>query len=300
MEERNKLKENTVHGTAEFSMAVYDWFGERRYPVPIHWHRESEIIYLEKGYFSLTLGMKKISIKAPALLFIPAEEIHSILLEEGQKEKAVVFDLEMLSFEKYDGIQYRVISPLIEKKIGLPLLVTPEEKAWTELEQLFLDIYEHGQKKTLGAYLKVKSRFYALLAVLFENDLLEHIESVKKGDAQRIKIMKQVLTFLHENYSIQLRVEKIAAIAGMNPQYFCRYFKKITGKTVMEYVNEVRIDRACQDLVQTSDKIIEIAMKNGYDNVGYFIRRFQQSRQMTPSEYRKQYREEGKPVDAAL
>lgn len=296
MEERNKLRENAVHGTAEFPMAVYDWYGERRYPVPLHWHRESEMIYLEKGCFSLTLGMKKESINAPALLFIPAEEIHSILLEEGQIEKAVVFDLEMLSFEKYDGIQYKVISPLIEKKIGLPLRVTPKEKAWPDLERFFLYIFEHGQKKTLGDYLKVKASLYALLAVLFENDLLEHIETMKKGDAERIKIMKRVLTFLHENYSTQLRIEEIAAIAGMNPQYFCRYFKKITGKTVMEYVNEVRIDRACQDLVQTSDKIIEIAMKNGYDNIGYFIRRFQQSRQMTPSEYRRQCRGEEEKI----
>lgn len=295
MEEKNSLKEKIVHGTAEFPMAVYDWYGESRYPVPLHWHRESEIIYLEEGCFSLTLGMKKESIEAPALLFIPAEEIHSILLEEGQKEKAVVFDLEMLSFEKYDGIQYKVITPLIEKKIGLPLWVTPEEHAWPELERLFQDIFEHGQKKSLGDYLKVKASLYGLLAVLFENDLLEHIETIKKGDAERIKLMKRVLTFLHDHYATQLRVEEIAAIAGMNPQYFCRYFKKITGKTVMEYVNEVRIDRACQDLMLTSDKIIEIAMKNGYDNIGYFIRRFQQSRQMTPSEYRRQYRgDEGK------
>lgn len=290
MEEKNKLKENAVHGTVEFPMATYNWEGESRYPVPLHWHGETEIIYLKEGCFHLTIGVKKESIAAPALVFIPSGEIHTILLEEGQQEKAVVFDLGMLNFEQYDGIQYKVISPLIDKKISLPSVVQASHDCWNELESLYLDVYNFGDKKTLGSYLRVKARLYEMLAVLYENELLEHMESLKKDDAERIKVMKNVLTFLHDNFTIQLKVEEIAAVAGMNPQYFCRYFKKITGKTVMEYVNEVRIDHACQDLHQTDDKIIDIAMKNGYDNIGYFIRRFQQSRQMTPSEYRKRCR----------
>lgn len=290
MEEKSKLKENAVHGTVEFPMAVYDWEGERRYPVPLHWHGETEVIYLERGYFSLTVGMKKETREAPALIFIPAGEIHAILLEEGQLEKAVVFDLEMLSFEKYDGIQYHLLSPLLEQKVRFPLAVTPEEAVWPEAERLFLEIYQYGKQTNLSAHLHVKADLYILLALLSEHGMLEQMETVRREDAERIKVMKRVLTFLHSNFYRPLRIEEIASVAGMNPQYFCRYFKKVTGKTVMEYVNEVRIDHACQELMQTDDKIIEVAMRSGYDNIGYFIRRFQQSRQMTPSEYRKKCR----------
>ena len=69
----------------------------------------------------------------------------------------------------------------------------------------------------------------------------------------------------------------------MNEQYFCRYFKKNIGKTITEYINVIRVEKAATALAETEDKIIDIA----FDNIGYFIRRFKKEKGMTPSEYRK-------------
>lgn len=86
-------------------------------------------------------------------------------------------------------------------------------------------------------------------------------------------------------------MEEIADAAGLNVQYFCRYFKKNTGKTVTEYINEIRINHAAKMLLESEDKIIDIAGQCGYDNVGYFIKRFRQCKGITPSDYRKGNRE---------
>ena len=79
----------------------------------------------------------------------------------------------------------------------------------------------------------------------------------------------------------------MAAVLQMNPQYFCRYFKKATGKTPTEYINEVRVEKAAEYLYRTDRKIIDIALECGYDNIGYFIKRFKEEKGMLPSEYRK-------------
>ena len=73
----------------------------------------------------------------------------------------------------------------------------------------------------------------------------------------------------------------------MNEQYFCRYFKKNIGKTITEYINVIRVEKAATALAETEDKIIDIAAACGFDNTGYFIRRFKKEKGMTPSEYRK-------------
>ena len=73
----------------------------------------------------------------------------------------------------------------------------------------------------------------------------------------------------------------------MNEQYFCRYFKKNIGKTITEYINMIRVEKAATALAETEDKIIDIASACGFDNIGYFIRRFKKEKGMTPSEYRK-------------
>ena len=73
----------------------------------------------------------------------------------------------------------------------------------------------------------------------------------------------------------------------MNSQYFCRYFKENLGKTATEYINEVRVEKAAEALIETDEKIINIAQNSGFENMGYFIRRFKKEKGVTPSEYRK-------------
>jgi len=82
-------------------------------------------------------------------------------------------------------------------------------------------------------------------------------------------------------------LDELAELINLNPQYFCRYFKRNIGKTITEYINEIRIEKAAQELLETDDKIITIAQNAGFDNTGYFIRRFKEEKGMTPSEYRK-------------
>ena len=97
--EKSTLKEKAVHGTNAYPYATYEWHGIGEYEAPLHWHKESEIILLTEGTFTLRLNMKKCKIEAPALIFIETEAIHSILLENGKSESAIVFDMGMLGFE---------------------------------------------------------------------------------------------------------------------------------------------------------------------------------------------------------
>lgn len=287
-----ELKENAVHGTTEFPMALYHWEGEGYFPVPLHWHKETEIIYLVSGKFWLSVNMKEMRIEAPALIFIGAEEIHSIILEKDTRELAVVFDMGMLSFEEYDGIQYKIIRPLIDQKLQFPLVIDSTDAIWNEIRRAYEEVYEAAARKIvrqrdLGAYLRVKAGLYHILACLYEYGCFEDKVDMRSSDAYRIDTMKRVLNFIHDHCDQKLRVDEIAEVAGMNAQYFCRYFKRITGRTVTEYVNELRISQAARELTETNDKVIEIAMRCGYDNMGYFVRRFRQMKHMTPSEYRK-------------
>lgn len=79
----------------------------------------------------------------------------------------------------------------------------------------------------------------------------------------------------------------------MNSQYFCRYFKRLTGKTITTYPNEIRIDKAAELLVSSDEKIIEIAGACGFENIGYFNKRFKNLKGSTPSKYRERHQKEG-------
>lgn len=78
-------------------------------------------------------------------------------------------------------------------------------------------------------------------------------------------------------------------MAHLSPGAFSRFFRSRTGKTVPEYVNELRVGRACRMLAEGDQKVIDIALDCGYRNLANFNRRFLDVMQVTPREYRKRF-----------
>jgi AraC-like DNA-binding protein len=87
---------------------------------------------------------------------------------------------------------------------------------------------------------------------------------------------------------------------AMSESRFSRFFRRATGNTYTDFVNRVRINRACQ-LLMTSDRYVtNICYDVGFNNVANFNRRFLELKGMTPSEFRKQAESRfgGAPVSA--
>lgn len=296
------LKENTNHGTVKFPMALYEWNGESEWQVTTHWHEEMELICFKEGNFKVCLNMKEYEIQAPAIMCVHPEELHSILLSAKGSESAIVFSLNILSFEHYDAIQAKLIGPLVNGKLRFPLLITQHETEYSITREAYdrvenkIRIMNHCTSKQEieknACYLQVKSILLDLLAKLYCNNSLEVRSDLKSENDVQIANLKKVLTYIHNNLENEIGLEELSELVNMNPQYFCRYFKKNIGKTITEYINELRIEKASQALAETKDKIIDIAQDCGYDNVSYFIRRFKREKGITPMQYRLlQYKE---------
>lgn len=285
--EKRLLKEDAAHGTVLFPLAYYETQGEVTLEVTLHWHKETELILLKEGVFTFSVNMKHYRVEAPAFVFIGAECIHSIMLDMGKKESAVVFDLQMLSFEHLDAVQYQLLQPLLEGYLKFPLFITHTDACFTSMLGFYEGICREHGRKGAASYLRIKAYLYEVIALLWENHKLEQSSGDREGDEYYVSRVKRVLTYLGENLGKKITVEEAAGVAGMNSQYFCRFFKKMMGKTMTEYVNEIRIEKAARYLCETDWKIIEIAMACGYDSAGYFIRRFEKVKGMTPKQFRE-------------
>ena len=83
----------------------------------------------------------------------------------------------------------------------------------------------------------------------------------------------------------------------MNEQYFCRFFKKVIGRSPMEYVNEYRIKKAMHYLKESDLTVTEICLECGYNNFGNFLREFRKYTSTTPLQYRKRSLDEIENTD---
>lgn len=99
--------------------------------------------------------------------------------------------------------------------------------------------------------------------------------------------IEKICTYLSRNYANPLNQEFIASLFYINRSYMSTLFKERTGETFIDYLNNIRIEKAKELLESTNKKMYNIARSVGYDNAKYFFRIFKKKTGITPEQYRK-------------
>lgn len=147
---------------------------------------------------------------------------------------------------------------------------------------------------------KMETGFYRMLLlmeILFE--LAVHEDSYRRlstsafakvtptVDSRRVA---KVQAYVDANYKNELRLADLASLVGMTPTSFSRFFKQRCGKSLMEYVIDIRLGHASRLLIDTTMSVSEICYECGFKNVSNFNRIFKASRNRTPKEFREIYK----------
>lgn len=93
--------------------------------------------------------------------------------------------------------------------------------------------------------------------------------------------------FIQTNYAELIRLEDVADHIYLNANYLSSLFRRETGYSVIDYINEYRIGRAMDLLLRTEDKIVDISLQVGFSNCSYFSKVFKRITKMLPHEYRE-------------
>ncbi|MBT3637614.1 MAG: AraC family transcriptional regulator [Opitutae bacterium] len=132
--------------------------------------------------------------------------------------------------------------------------------------------------------------FLELLGTLAQAEEWENLASLAYCpllNAKHEDRINRSIAYMYEHHVEELRLAKVASLAGMSPESFSRFFKKATGKTFIGFLNELRISSACSLIQQSDLTITEICFACGFSNLSNFNRRFKKIKDMTPAEYRK-------------
>ncbi|HLV01381.1 MAG TPA: AraC family transcriptional regulator [Acidobacteriota bacterium] len=118
------------------------------------------------------------------------------------------------------------------------------------------------------------------------------IPELNAFDAKRVD---RICQFVRSNLDRKIYLREAAIQVGLSEGAFSRYFKSRVGKTFTEFVNEVRVERACRLLSTQGSRITEVAAKCGFDNLSNFNRQFRKIKQMSPSQYRESWHQGSSP-----
>lgn len=112
-------------------------------------------------------------------------------------------------------------------------------------------------------------------------------KSIKENQGRRLD---DVFKFTLENYQRPIQLEEVAEVVHMNKAAFCRYFKQHTRKTYLNFLNEIRLQKASELLRNSEFSIAQIAYEVGFNNLSNFNRTFKLVKEKTPLEERLEFR----------
>lgn len=115
---------------------------------------------------------------------------------------------------------------------------------------------------------------------------------VAEAPVEEADRIQGIIMFIESHYAERLSLERMGAEFGLTPQYFSKYFKAQFGMTFHEYLRAIRLSHAEEDLEQTDDSLLRIALDNGFPNAESFRQAFVEAYGVTPAEHRARSRAE--------
>lgn len=176
------------------------------------------------------------------------------------------------------NIMFHVNNKQLERKIRL----FPFEKLTVErtrIDILTKIIDSAVLYKNTPEYIDAAFNFYMEL-LLCSNEDLAH-KFIPEDD-----IVSKCIEYIEANYNRKLKVEEIAEYAKKTPNYVSSIFSTTMGITLIEYINKVKIQKACNKISYTEDDIEQISIECGFENYKNFCRVFKSIVGLTPSKYR--------------
>lgn len=261
-----------------------------RFYMPYHWHMEYEIDLVVRGSVTLTLNESQVHAKAGDIIFIRDGVVHG-----GHPETTdTIYDCIVFDMKKMLAGSH-TFQDRIEDVLKHVTLINKYLPASTpDIPRLIQHLFRSMKEEHTGYELVVTGLLYTFLGFIFQQGLYHEAASLPLREHRRKRItqLKQTFQLIDSQYQQPLTLTDLAQAANLSPNYFCRFFQKITHHSPINYLNRYRIEMACLKLTHTNDSITEIAFSCGFNDVSYFIRLFRRYKETSPRKYKQLMKED--------
>jgi AraC-like DNA-binding protein len=247
--------------------------------IPSHWHNHLEVLYIFQGTMHIVRNDEKYTINQNDLFVVNSGDIH-LTRSPGSIEILLLqipYELLSQSVFEYNMIRFREYYP------GHELIEDPVFQEIIHHLLTMRTLYEQGED---GYQFLFNSNLNLFLHALYSHYAIRQNLEEKNKATKHIERLKEIIDYVEQNYMDPISLKEASSLVALNPEYFCRSFKKYTGFTFMEYVNMVRLTHIHSDILNTDDNITIIQERHGFTNYKVFNRMFKEAYGCTPSKLR--------------
>lgn len=262
---------------------------DNRYKIPLHFHPEIEIMYANKGHGVKIIGNSISNYNKGDLVIIGSSVPHVWKSDKKDSDNnnaseriAIMINNSPLLHGMFKLKEFTHIKNLLENS----------KKGIVFREDENGSIKKNVEKILNNDNIERFTRIISFLSFLSNYNNFNYVLSSnfsEKKTLEKDKRLNKCIEYISENYYEPIKLQTVSDIVGLTPNSFCRFFKKRTQKTFSQYIIDLRLNKACQLLLQTGSNIDSIAYESGFSSVSNFNKQFRKNYKLSPKEYKKTY-----------
>lgn len=250
----------------ELPIKIYNHTYNTNFNMQPHLHDEIELIYIEKGKLNCIVDGKTTTYNQDDIIVINSKSIHylTFLLDNTT---LITLLLSNRLIKKYDFREYLFDETQINKLKNeiLPLIFFLKNK----------------RKSNDGlSIFKRHTKMYELYEILLFKCSIVNKETEKSQ-------IQNIIEYIDINYNKEISLNKLSSKFGFSYVYLSRMFKEKTGMNITQYLNNIRINHAYVDILNTDDSMLTISYRHGFRNINAFYREFKKHYNESPLKIRK-------------
>ncbi|MCQ5144460.1 GH39 family glycosyl hydrolase [Enterocloster bolteae] len=246
-----------------------------------HLHQDIEILYILEGTIQIKISNNTYLMKKDDIIVIEANKKHSYTSAEQLLIGILHINYrELLNYLDMNHYYFRCNSAI------------DKNKGYQEIRQLLNQIFHlYFDKQQESVYLN--SLYFSLLHVLITNfayqtDDLRYLDP--QSDEERR--VNEIISYVNNNYQFPISLNDLAEHLNLSAAYLSKYIKKHLGQNFVNYMNQIRLSNAVEDMCNLNHSLTRISLDNGFPNTTAFTTAFKKKYNQNPSVWLKEYQKE--------
>lgn len=269
------FEENTIVKTLYITDIGYYPNAKYHFRERLKGSEENILICCEKGRGKLRVSKLNYEVNAGDFVVIPAGVSHTY-----EADNSDPWSIYWVHFQ--GGVAPAIIDLVKKKMLGFKGIIYDTKKTY----KIFMEIYgqlENGYSSDNLTFTNM-CFWHFLTSCIFRN---ESVFISRDNNDTAKNVIDIAIEFFKVNTNKTLSLQDVASVVNISPSHFSFLFKNKTGFSPIEYFNHLKIQKACQHLLFTDNRIKEISFELGIDDQYYFSRLFKKVMGVSPEDYRK-------------
>ncbi|WP_078433942.1 AraC family transcriptional regulator [Metabacillus halosaccharovorans] len=282
--------------TEEFPFWIQRFHHDSTNIPPAHSHEFIELVFVVKGNARHIFEEQSYMIKTNDVFIINPGEVHTFNIDKGESLEIInclflpnlIQDSWLKELGVSQSMDYFYIHPFLDNSERFHHLLNLDVNTSSRFLHLLEGMmFEYNKENSCYSTL-IRLQLVELLIILsrqYNERKSRSMQPLSKHDDVNI-LIQRICGYLTRNFDQKISIQTLCHLFNISPRHLNRLFKQETGQTIIEMVHNIRIEKAKQYLIETDEKVINVAIRVGYEDPAFFSRLFRRIVGCSPGKFK--------------